>query len=63
MSNQLGTIAILGSGETSPNLVAVHRKLLQEIPKPIKASLKIKPAKTLPKHKTNKGINIVIPAS
>ena len=37
MSNQLGTIAILGSGETSPNLVAVHRKLLQEIPKPVKA--------------------------
>ena len=37
MSNQLGTIAILGSGETSPNLVAVHRKLLQEIPKPAKA--------------------------
>ena len=35
MSNQLGTIAILGSGETSPNLVAVHRKLLQEIPKPV----------------------------
>ena len=37
MSNQLGTIAILGSGETSPNLVAVHRKLLQEIPEPVNA--------------------------
>ena len=37
MSNQLGTIAILGSGETSPNLVAVHRKLLQEIPKHVNA--------------------------
>ena len=37
MLNQLGTIAILGSGETSPNLVAVHRKLLQEIPKPVNA--------------------------
>ena len=34
MSNQLGTIAILGSGETSPNLVAVHRKLLEKLPKP-----------------------------
>ena len=37
MSNQLGTIAILGSGETSPNLVAVHRKLLEKLPKPTKA--------------------------
>jgi len=37
MSNQLGTIAILGSGETSPNLVAVHRRLIQEIPEPVKA--------------------------
>ncbi len=37
MLNQLGTIAILGSGETSPNLVAVHRKLLQELTKPVNA--------------------------
>ena len=34
MSKGLGTIAILGSGETSPNLVTVHRELLNKIPKP-----------------------------
>ena len=31
MENPLGTIAILGSGETSPNLVGVHRELLSDI--------------------------------
>ena len=31
MENPLGTIAILGSGETSPNLVGVHRELLADI--------------------------------
>ena len=30
MSTTLGTIAILGSGETSPNLVSVHRELLED---------------------------------
>mgnify|MGYP001158503052 FL=1 len=29
MKNALGSIAILGSGETSPNLVSVHRELLE----------------------------------
>jgi hypothetical protein len=29
MTNELGKIAILGSGETSPNLVGVHRELLE----------------------------------
>ena len=28
MKSELGKIAILGSGETSPNLVSVHRELL-----------------------------------
>ena len=30
MSTTLGTIAILGSGETSPNLVSVHKELLED---------------------------------
>ncbi len=34
MSKGIGTIAILGSGETSPNLVSVHRELLKNISKP-----------------------------
>ena len=29
MKNALGSLAILGSGETSPNLVSVHRELLE----------------------------------
>ena len=29
MKNALGSIAILGSGETSPNLVSVHKELLE----------------------------------
>ena len=28
MKNATGSLAILGSGETSPNLVSVHRELL-----------------------------------
>ena len=28
MKNPTGSLAILGSGETSPNLVSVHRELL-----------------------------------
>ncbi len=31
MKNALGSIAILGSGETSPNLVSVHRELLKSL--------------------------------
>tara|TARA_B100001093_G_scaffold124126_1_gene116726 strand:- start:119 stop:1198 length:1080 start_codon:yes stop_codon:yes gene_type:complete len=31
MKKSLGTIAILGSGETSPNLVSVHRELLKDL--------------------------------
>ena len=31
MENPLGTIAILGSGETSPNLIGVHRELLADL--------------------------------
>ena len=34
-----GSIAILGSGETSPNLVSVHRKLLNKIGDDVSASL------------------------
>jgi hypothetical protein len=30
MNSELGKIAILGSGETSPNLVSVHRELLED---------------------------------
>ena len=33
MKNHIGTIAILGSGETSPNLVSVHRELLADLEK------------------------------
>ena len=29
MKNALGSLAILGSGETSPNLIIVHRELLK----------------------------------
>ena len=31
MSKVIGSIAILGSGETSPNLVSVHRKLIKNL--------------------------------
>ena len=31
MSKVNGSIAILGSGETSPNLVSVHRKLINNL--------------------------------
>ena len=31
MKNASGSLAILGSGETSPNLIGVHRELLTEL--------------------------------
>ena len=31
MKNASGSLAILGSGETSPNLISVHRELLTEL--------------------------------
>ena len=34
-----GSIAILGSGETSPNLVSVHRNLINKIDGEVIASL------------------------
>ena len=39
MKKVKGSIAILGSGETSPNLVSVHRKLLNRLSEDVSASL------------------------
>ena len=39
MSKVKGSIAILGSGETSPNLVSVHRKLIKNLEGKINAYL------------------------
>ena len=37
MSKVKGSIAILGSGETSPNLVTVHRRLINNLGKKVNA--------------------------
>ena len=37
MSKVKGSIAILGSGETSPNLVTVHRRLINNLGKEVNA--------------------------
>ena len=38
MSKVIGSIAILGSGETSPNLVSVHRKLISNLEGKVESS-------------------------
>ena len=37
MSKVKGSIAILGSGETSPNLVSVHRRLINNLGEKVNA--------------------------
>ncbi len=39
MSKVNGSIAILGSGETSPNLVSVHRRLINNLNEKVNAYL------------------------
>ena len=39
MSKVKGSIAILGSGETSPNLVSVHRRLINNLNEKVNAYL------------------------
>ncbi len=37
MSSRRGTIAIMGSGETTDSMVRVHRSLIEELPPPVRA--------------------------